>query len=335
MATQIKARASQAKGSSISFPVTGMTCAACQARVQRALSAEPGVIDASVNLVTKRAAVHYNPSSVSPQRLIDAVRATGYDAELPSTADDSLSADSKQEDAETREARSLAVKAAVSIAAGLMAMVLSMTLMGSVLVNYVLLVLTTAILAWAGRDIYRRAWKAVRHGSADMNTLIALGTGSAFVYSLVATVAPTVFARNGIPPDVYYEAVIFIIGLVLAGRSIEARARRKTSQALRRLVTLLPPTARVEVDGDWLEKPLSDVHSGDAVVVRPGERVPVDGVVIEGVSEVDESMLTGEPMPVVKSAVPGNQRRRGERSGEYRQADARSAELARADPGPR
>ena len=302
MATEIESRSSKEQGSSISFPVTGMTCAACVARVQRALGAEPGVIDASVNLVTKRAAVQYNPSSVTPQRLIDAVRATGYDAELPSTAADTLTIDSGQEDAEAREARALAVKATVSVCAGALAMVLSMALMGSALINYALLALTTVILVWAGRDIYRRAWKAVRHGSADMNTLIALGTGSAFLYSLVATVAPSAFARNGIPPDVYYEAVIFIIGLVLAGRAIEARARRKTSDALRRLVTLLPPMARVEVDGSWIEKPLSEVHSGDAVVVRPGERIPVDGVVIDGASEVDESMLTGEPMPVVKSA---------------------------------
>jgi Cu+-exporting ATPase len=301
VATDVRPKAAQRRGSSISFPVTGMTCAACVARVQRALSAEPGVIDASVNLVTKSAAVQYNPSSVTPQRLIDAVRATGYDAELPSTTGDSLGADSSQEEAEAREARSLAAKAAVSVLAGVLAMVLSMALMGSALINYVLLAVTTAILIWAARDIYRRAWKAVRHGSADMNTLIALGTGSAFAYSLVATVAPSLFARNGIPADVYYEAVIFIIGLVLAGRAIEARARRKTSEALRRLVTLLPPTARVEVNGNWIEKPLSEVHSGETVVVRPGERIPVDGIVIDGGSEVDESMLTGEPMPVVKS----------------------------------
>jgi Cu+-exporting ATPase len=134
-----------------------------------------------------------------------------------------------------------------------------------------------------------------------MNTLVALGTGSAFVYSLVATVAPATFARNGIAADVYYEAVIFIIGLVLAGRAIEARARRKTSEALRKLVTLLPPTARIERGGAWIDKQLSQVVSGDTIVVRPGERIPVDGTIIDGASEVDESMLTGEPLPVAKT----------------------------------
>ena len=289
------------KENSISFPVTGMTCAACQARVQRALSVEPGVIEATVNLLTRSAAVRYDPGAVSPQDLIAAVRATGYDAELPAVEESPLSADTAGEETEVREARALAVKATVSVLAGALAMLFSMLLMGNPIINYVLLALTTGILIWAGRDIYRRAWRAVRHRSADMNTLVALGTGSAFIYSLVATVAPSLFARNGIAPDVYYEAVIFIIGLVLAGRAIEARARRKTSDSLRKLVTLLPPTARVERGSAWIDKPLSQVASGEIVVVRPGERIPVDGTIIDGASEVDESMLTGEPLPVAKT----------------------------------
>ena len=289
------------KEDSISFPVTGMTCAACQARVQRALASEPGVIDASVNLLTNSAAVRYDPATVKPLRLVEAVRATGYDAELPAVGETPLGPDTAQEEAAAREARSLTIKAAVSVFAGALAMLLSMLLMGNGLANYALLVLTTGILAWAGRDIYRRAWKAIRHGSADMNTLIALGTGSAYLYSLVATVAPGLFTRNAIAPDVYYEAVILIIGLVLAGRAIEARARRQTSAALRKLVTLLPPNARVEQGSTWIEKPLAQVRSGEIVVVRPGERIPVDGMVIDGATEIDESMLTGEPLPVART----------------------------------
>jgi P-type Cu+ transporter len=289
------------KEDSISFPVTGMTCAACQARVQRALAGEPGVIDASVNLLTNSAAVRYDPATVEPQRLVEAVRATGYDAELPPVDETPLGPDTAHEEAAAREARSLTIKAAVSVFAGALAMLLSMLLMGDALANYALLVLTTGILAWAGREIYRRAWKAIRHGSADMNTLIALGTGAAFLYSLVATVAPSLFTRNAITPDVYYEAVILIIGLVLAGRAIEARARRQTSAALRKLVTLLPPNARVEQGSTWIEKPLAQVRSGEIVVVRPGERIPVDGVVIDGATEIDESMLTGEPLPVPRA----------------------------------
>ena len=281
-----------------------MTCAACQSSVQRALAAEPGVIDAAVNLVTRSAAVRYDPGEVSAERLIEAVRATGYDAEL-AAPDSSVEEISSQDDGEIREARELAIKATVSVIAGIFAIGIAMFSMGNPAANYALLALSVVILAWAGRDIYRRAWKAVRHGSADMNTLVALGTGSAFLYSLIATIAPSLFARNGIAPDVYYEAVIFIIALVLAGRAIEARARRKTSEALRKLVSLLPRTARVEGNGGWVEKPLNAVESGETVLARPGERIPVDGVVIDGGSEVDESMLTGEPMPVAKG--PGDQ----------------------------
>ena len=281
-----------------------MTCAACQSRVQRALAAEPGVIDAAVNLVTRSAAVRYDPGEVSAERLIEAVRATGYDAELAAPGS-SVEEISSQDDGEIREARELAIKATVSVIAGIFAIGIAMFSMGNPAANYALLALSVVILAWAGRDIYRRAWKAVRHGSADMNTLVALGTGSAFLYSLIATIAPSLFARNGIAPDVYYEAVIFIIALVLAGRAIEARARRKTSEALRKLVSLLPRTARVEGNGGWVEKPLNAVESGETVLARPGERIPVDGVVIDGGSEVDESMLTGEPMPVAKG--PGDQ----------------------------
>jgi Cu+-exporting ATPase len=286
---------------SITFPVTGMTCAACQSRVERALTAEPGVIDAAVNLLTKSAAVSYDPNTVTPARLVQAVRATGYEAELPSARGSHSHPAGHHDHADVLEARELAIKAVVSVVVGIAAMAISMFSMGSQGANYVLLGLTAGILVWAGRDIYRRAWIATRHGSADMNTLVALGTGSAFVYSLIATLAPSLFARNGIAPDVYYEAVIFIIGLVLAGRAIEARATRKTSDALRRLVTLLPPTARVDRDGAWVDKPLDEVRSGEMVLIRPGERIPVDGVLVDGESEVDESMLTGEPLPVAKT----------------------------------
>lgn len=301
MANRIEAGTTEKMGSSISFPVTGMTCAACQARVQRALAAVPGVTDASVNLVTRSAAVHYDPANVTPQRLIEAVRATGYDAELRPVDAELLAVDSAADDSEAREARELAIKASVSVLAGIVGMLLSMVFMGNSVINYLLLVMSSGILLWAGRDIYRRAWKAISHRSADMNTLVALGTGSAFVYSVVATSAPSLFARNGIAPDVYYEAVMFIIGLVLAGRAIEARARRKTSDALRKLVTLLPSTARVAREDAWIDTPLSLVVSGDTIVVRPGERVPVDGTIIDGSSDIDESMLTGEPLPVAKT----------------------------------
>ncbi|MGH7650361.1 MAG: heavy metal translocating P-type ATPase [Gemmatimonadaceae bacterium] len=288
--------------SSVTFPVMGMTCAACQSRVQRALAGQPGVIDASVNLLTASAAVRYDPGAIDPARLVQAVRATGYEAELPVQLEPAGQTLERRTELADEEARGLAIKATVSVAAGILALALSMVSAASGLVNYTLLTLTSVILVWAGRDIYRRAWSAVRHGGADMNTLVALGTGAAFIYSFVATVWPSVLTRSGIAPNVYYEAVIFILGLVLAGRAIEATARRKTSDALRRLVTLLPPTARVQEGGtdSWIEKPLAAVVRGDLLAVRPGERIPVDGVIADGESDVDESMLTGEPLPVAK-----------------------------------
>lgn len=286
----------------VSFPVTGMTCAACQARVQRSLASQPGVTDASVNLITNTAAVKYDPALVTPEHLVEAVRATGYGADLPTEATDYLRPDVAAEQAEAREARSLLVRAAVSIVAGIFAMTASMAVMSNPVMNYALLAITVVVMIWAGRDFYVRGWKAVTHRSADMNTLVALGTGAAFIYSLVATVAPRVFVGNGLAPDVYYEAVIIIIGLVLMGRALEARARRRTSLALRGLATLIPPTARVEREGSWIEKPVQEITSGETILVRPGERIPVDGVISDGSSAIDESMLTGEPMPVTKAA---------------------------------
>jgi Cu+-exporting ATPase len=165
----------------------------------------------------------------------------------------------------------------------------------------VLLALTIGVMAWAGRHFYTRAWTAAKHGTSDMNTLVALGTGAAFVYSLVATFAPDVFVSRGVSPDVYYEAVLFIVALILVGNAFEARAKRETSRALRQLTELQPVTARILRDGGEVEVPIEAVQRGDTVVVRPGDRVPVDGEVTSGASAVDESMLTGESMPVEKA----------------------------------
>ena len=174
-------------------------------------------------------------------------------------------------------------------------------------ISWVLLLLTLGVMAWAGRHFYARAWAAFRHHAADMNTLVAVGTGAAFLYSAVATAAPGLFTRAGLAPDVYFEAVVIIIALVLTGNAFEARAKRQTSQALRSLAALQPETARVvrpTPDGGTAEVELAveAVRAGDTVVVRPGERVPVDGEVLSGASAVDESMLTGESLPVEKAA---------------------------------
>ena len=327
--------------SHIDIPVGGMTCAACQARVQRALARAPGVEEASVNLLLHNASVTFDPKTISPEQLVEAIRATGYEASVPAEPNGSAWATAFAEEAErerttAREQRELGVKAAVSVVVGIMAMILSMPVMAAYAdvpgsagdpmmhwmmryadaplaalfpwlfaappqsIAFVLLVLTTGVVLWAGRQFYRRAWAAAKHGGADMNTLIAVGTGAAYAYSVVATLAPGLFLSRGLAPDLYYEAVVLIIALILVGNWLEARAKGRTSAALRHLVSLQPPTARIERDGAEVEIPVEQVHRGVEFIVRPGERVPVDGVIRTGETTVDESMLTGESRPVRK-----------------------------------
>ncbi len=328
-------------GARVRLGVQGMTCAACQARVQRALEQTPGVRDASVNLMLGSADVAYDPATVQVETLIDAVRRTGYDASPPAGRSVALEQEEREQE-ERDEFHSLRLKAIMTGVAGVIAMLLSMPLMapnggahphGAVTdpfmrwtsevltpvlqavapglyavpplyLTWTLLALTGAVLLWVGRDFYRRAWNAFRHRSADMNTLITVGTGAAFLYSVLATLTPDLFIRHGVAPDVYYEAVILILAFILAGRALEARAKKQTTAALRALVRLQPQEARVLRDGIEREMAIDQVHRGDVVLVRPGERIPVDGEVIEGTSAVDESLLTGEPVPVLKQ--PGD-----------------------------
>jgi Cu+-exporting ATPase len=313
-----------------------MTCAACQANVQRTLRREPGVVDASVNLMMKSAAITYDPAITAPDRLVDAIRRTGYEAELPVEGRTAFEEEEARDEGQEREFQELRRKAIASGIIGVIVMILSMPLMGAHgehggiaadpfmrwvmdaltptlrslapglyaidprALSYGLLVLTAGVMAWAGRRFYTRAWAGFRRRSADMNTLVAIGTGAAFLYSVLATVAPELFIQRGVSPDVYYEAVVIIIALILVGNTLEARAKRQTATALRGLMALRPETAVVVRGGSEVEVPATDVRRGDTVVVRPGERIPVDGEIISGASAIDESMLTGESMPVEK-----------------------------------
>jgi Cu+-exporting ATPase len=323
----------------VTIPVSGMTCAACSGRVQRALEKTPGVSGVAVNLMMKNATVEFDPGVTSAERLVDTIRGTGYGADLAPPDQTAFEEQEARDRAQDEEFRELAHKAGVSFAVAMVAMIVSMPLMAAgahgqhgpvadpfmrwtmgwlnpllegafpwlyrvpaPVLSYGLLALTAGVMAWAGRHFYTRAWAAFRHHSADMNTLVAVGTGAAFLYSVVATVAPGFFLSRGLNPDVYYEAVVFIIALILMGNALEARAKRQTSSALRALVQLQPKTARVLRDGAEVDLPVEEVRHGDVIVVRPGERIPVDGEVISGSSAVDESMLTGESAPVEKAA---------------------------------
>ena len=281
----------------LTIPVQGMTCAACTARVQRTLERTPGVSAANVNLMTGSATVSYDPASTTPERLVEAIRDTGYGAELPDAGASIEEVTGAEDAARDRERRELRSKFAVSLAAALLSIPLSMPSR-----PWLLFALTLPVMGWAGRHFYSRAWSAFRHRTADMNTLIAVGTGAAFGYSLFVTVAGGWLAARGIQPHVYYEPVIWIITLVLLGNLLEARARSRTAAAIRRLIELRPLTARVVRDGGEVEIPLARLQPGDEVLVLPGEKIPADGAVVDGTSHVDESMLTGEPTPVRKAA---------------------------------
>jgi Cu+-exporting ATPase len=287
------------RSTELTIPVHGMTCAACSARVQRRLERTPGVSGANVNLMTGSATVLYDPTSTTAERLVEAIRETGYGAELPApeaSAEELASADDAARDRENRELR---LKFGVSMALALLVTALSMPPR-----PWLQLALTLPVVAWAGRHFYTRAWARFRHRSADMSTLIAVGTGAAFGYSLFVTVAGGWLAVRGIAPHVYYEAVVWIIALVLLGNLLEARARSRTAGAIRRLIELRPLAARVLRSGVEVEIPLTQLRPGDEVVVLPGEKIPADGTVLDGTSHVDESMLTGEPTPVRKT--PGD-----------------------------
>jgi Cu+-exporting ATPase len=278
------------------FSVTGMTCASCVGRVERALEKVPGVLEASVNLANERATVEYLAGEVEPRDLEMAIEGAGYGV---------VREDSSVEDSHEREYRTL--KADFLLAATLTAIILLGSLphmLGLMLpfptgwLNLALLLLATPVQFWAGWRFYRGTWGALKHGQANMNTLVVMGTSAAYLYSVVATLAPQLFAAGR--ADVYFDTSSLIITLILLGRLLEARAKGRTNEAIKKLAGLQAKTARVLRGGEELDVPLENVRVGDVVVVRPGEKVPVDGRVVSGGSAVDESMITGESIPVTK-----------------------------------
>jgi P-type Cu+ transporter len=283
----------------ISLPVSGMTCAACARRVERALSGTAGVRAANVNLATEKATVEYDSASVGLGELVGAVEGAGYGVVREEEA--------PVEDARAREYERLRGRFVVAAVLTALILIGSLPHMFGVMLpiptgwlNLGLLLLATPVQFWAGWRFYRGAWGSLRHGAADMNTLVAVGTSAAYLYSAVATLAPQLFAAGR--ADVYFDTSALIITLILLGRLLEARARGRTGAAIKKLAGLQAKTARVVRRGEEMDVPLESVEVGDIVVVRPGEKVPVDGRVLAGESAVEEAMITGEPMPVVKRA---------------------------------
>ncbi|HEX6311332.1 MAG TPA: heavy metal translocating P-type ATPase, partial [Acidimicrobiia bacterium] len=291
----------------LTLDVSGMHCASCVSSIEGALVGLHGVADASVNLATERATVVYDPHETDPRGLIRAVESVGYSAREVSREREQGARAEEHERRARRELGLLRAKFAFAAVVGALLLLLSFAWspFGERATMWIMLALATPVQFWAGSQFYSGAWKVGRHGSADMNTLIAVGTSAAYLYSLVATVAPRAFEPAGQLPAVYFDTAAVIIALILLGRLLEARAKAGTTAAIKKLIGLRPRTARIVRDGAEVEIPVDDVRPGDEVVVRPGEKVPVDGVVVEGHSTLDESMLTGESVPVEKA--PGDE----------------------------
>jgi Cu+-exporting ATPase len=277
------------------FPVSGMTCASCVARVDSALSAVPGVVSVSVNLASEKATVEYT-EDMQVADLQKAARDAGYElAPEAETLEDVATASQ-------RELRAVRNRFIVAIVLGLLIMTLGFipAVMMQPYMPYVLWALATLVQFWAGLRFYRGMWGALRHRTADMNTLIAVGTSAAYFYSVVAVLFPGLFTAAGVEPHLYFDTSALIIALILLGRYLETRARGQTSEAIKRLIGLNPKTAVVIRDDEEKEISVEEVQLGDIIIVRPGERIPVDGVIRQGYSSVDESMITGESIPVDK-----------------------------------
>ncbi|HKG13409.1 MAG TPA: heavy metal translocating P-type ATPase [Pyrinomonadaceae bacterium] len=309
----------------VDMPLTGMTCAACARRIERRLSKSEGVESAAVNFATARATVEYDPARTGPRELTAAVRDIGYGV-IDVTADDAREGASREEEARREEARDLKRRLVVAVVFSLPVLVIAMShgaipFLNVSWINWVQLALTAPVVFYSGAPFYRGAWAALRHRAADMNTLIATGTAAAFLYSLVGTAAPRLVATGAAASPgmnmpggmvmnvegaaqmtpVYFEAASVIIALILLGRLLEARAKGRTADAVKKLLGLSARTARVvRDDGNYVDVPVEGLAPGDLVLVRPGEKVPTDGVVTDGRSSVDESMLTGESLPVEK-----------------------------------
>ncbi|HWK80345.1 MAG TPA: heavy metal translocating P-type ATPase, partial [Thermomicrobiales bacterium] len=309
---------STADASALTLDIEGMTCATCVRRVEKALDKVEGVASASVNLATERATVSVAPgAAVDPQALVAAVGAAGYTATLPtppvrtetgSTATTGpTSAEAEDEARSARRDAELAStkrKALVSLAIGIVmmaAMYVPLSISEMTLAP-LMLIAATIVQVWAGRVFYEQAWLAAKHRTTNMNTLVAVGTSVAFGYSAFVTLWPQLAERWGFPYHLYYETAVIIIALILLGRWMEGRARKSTGDAIRALMGLQARTARIVRDGVDVDIPIEQVAVGDVVRVRPGEKVPVDGMVLEGSSTLDESMLTGESLPVTKRA---------------------------------
>lgn len=281
------------------FPVLGMSCAACAARVEKVLAHQPGVYAARINYAAANAAVEYDPARTAPGSLREAVRAAGYDLVTGTGAD----AAAQAELAQAEHLRQLKSRTLWAMLLALPVMAIAMFFEAMPYAVPAMWLLSTPVVFWLGRGFHIRAWRQLRHGTANMDTLVAVSTGTAYLFSVFNMLFPGFWLARGIEPHVYFEAASMIVAFILLGRLLEERAKGDTAAAIRKLMGLQPETVTLaDAQGRQRTVPLAQVQAGDTVVVKPGERIAVDGTVAEGSSYVDESMLSGEPAAVRKAA---------------------------------
>ena len=288
------------KGKNIknTYPVLGMSCASCAARVDKTLNGLPGVYQATVNYATAIAQVEYNPKVCSDAILQSAVQDAGYDL-LVDTGEDVTN---KAEEIRLARYRKIKRRTVVALLLSLPIMVISMFFDDISSLKYVLWILATPVVFGLGREFYINAWRQLKHGTSNMDTLVAVSTGIAYTFSVFNLLFPDFWLSRGIEPHIYFEAASVIIAFILLGRLLEERAKQNTSTAIKKLIGLQPKTVTIIVDSDERTVPITAVQKGDTILVKPGERIAVDGMVVTGESYVDESMLNGEPVPLHKQS---------------------------------
>ncbi|RYC66482.1 heavy metal translocating P-type ATPase [Spirosoma sordidisoli] len=279
------------------FPVLEMTCAACAVSVESMLNNTPGVAKAAVNYANQSATVDYNPKAITPQGMQQVLQSIGYDLVVDVEDPQAVQQEAQQRHYEAVKQRTLW--------AGILSVpvvIIGMFFMNAPFANYIMMALSAPVVFWLGRSYFINAWKQARHGKANMDTLVALSTGIAFLFSAFNTLYPEFWHSRGLHPHVYFEAAAVVIAFISLGKLLEERAKSNTSSALKKLMGLQPKTVRVIEDNTERDVPIASVRVGQLLLVRPGEKIPVDGRVESGQSYVDESMISGEPVPVNKQA---------------------------------
>ena len=279
------------------FPITGMTCAACASSVESMLGTQNGVEKAEVNYATQSVKVAFHPEIIQPSGLQQSVQSVGYDLII-----DTVNGKEKQAEAQQSHYQQLKINITWAIILTVPVVIIGMVFMDIPYANYMMMVLTAPVLFIAGKNFFINAWKQARHGRANMDTLVAMSTGIAFLFSVFNTFYPEFWHRQGLNPHVYFEAASVVIVFIMLGKLLEEKAKSNTSSAIKKLIGLQPKTVRLFTPGGEKDTPIADVQIGDRLLVRPGEKIPVDGVIDEGRSFVDESMITGEPVAVEKKA---------------------------------